>query len=69
MCPAEVHLTIPINVQTVAVPASGKFLTCGSDEGRKKEEEKSLHVIHHRQNPTELDVSVSSPVNIALIMM
>jgi len=66
-CPTEVHLPIPLNVRPVAVPASGKFLTCGSDEEKKKK--KFLRVIHHRQNPTELDVSVSFPFNIALIMM
>jgi len=46
----------------------GKLLTCGSDEG-KREKKKFVHVIHHRQSPTELDVSVSFPVKIALIMM
>jgi len=60
-------LPIDLNVRTVAVTDSGKYLTCGSDEGKKKK--KSLHVIHHRQNPTQLDVSVSFPMKIALIMM
>jgi hypothetical protein len=31
-CPAEVHWPKPVNVRTEAVPAYGKYLTCGSDK-------------------------------------
>jgi hypothetical protein len=63
-------LPIPLKVRIGAGGSAGfgKLLTCGSGE-EEREKEQFVHVIHHRQSPTELDVYVSFPVKISLIMM